>query len=72
MAILAAGPVMDRWANWAAGLWRSAAACLTVTILLGAFSLLAPKPSGSSTNDLSQAFENTMLVAVNQDADTAW
>lgn len=72
MALLGNRPVMDRWGLWAAGLWRSAVACLAVAIVLGAFTLLAPQPPSASSNDLSQAFENTMLVAVDQDTDSAW
>ena len=56
---------------WAHALWRSAAACLGLAILLGAWSLLAP-PRAAPRPDLSQQFEQTILAAVNQDTETLW
>ena len=67
-ALLQQQPAPDRWALWARALWRSAVACLAVMVLLGAFSLFAPGPAGASS-ELSEDFENTMLAAVEQDAD---
>jgi len=65
MARLAVGGLPDHWAQWSRALWRGAAACVAVTLLLSAWSLLYT--SSASTNDLSQQFENTLLAAVDQD-----
>jgi len=73
MARLAALPVLDGWALWGRALWRAAAPCVAVMLLLGAWSLFAPTTTPSS-NDLSQDLENTLLAAVDQDqsADSTW
>ena len=71
MALLAVRPVVDQWALWSRALWRSAAACLAVTLLLSALSLFLPA-SPKSPGDLSQDFERTMLVAVDQDGGSSW
>lgn len=70
-ALLAAQPVLDRWALWSRALWRGAAVCLAVMFLLGAGLLFLPKNS-SSSGDLSQEFENTMLASAHQDANNNW
>lgn len=64
-------PGFDGLALWAGALWRAAAACVAIVILLGALSLFIPSDSNgsNSANDLSQAFENTMLASVDQDTD---
>jgi hypothetical protein len=66
VARLASRPLPDRWAQWAAALWRAAAACVLVTLLCSAWSLYSSKPS-APTADLSQQFENTLIAAVDQD-----
>ena len=72
-ALLAAQPAVDGWALWARALWRAAAPCVAIMLLLGAWSLLAPQHSAPA-NDLSQDLEQTLLAAVDQDqpADSAW
>jgi len=63
-ARLAARAVVDYWAQWSRGLWRSAVPCAALALLCGAWFLLhqdAPAPG-----DLSQDFENTLLASVNQ------
>jgi hypothetical protein len=67
MARIAALPALDEWALWARALWRSAGACITLALFLGAASLLSPPASESV--DLSQAFEKTMLAAVDPEND---
>jgi len=69
MACIASAPALDEWALWARALWRSAGACLTLALFLGVFSLLTP-PAADSV-DLSQAFERTMLAAVDLENDYA-
>lgn len=61
---------LDDWALWARALWRAAGTCAAVALLLGAVSLLTPKNNVTNpSNDLSQAFESTLLAAVGQDTD---
>jgi hypothetical protein len=73
MARLAARPAMDDWALWARALWRAAAPCMAITLLLGAWSFFTP-PSSTPANDLSQELEKTLLAAVDQDqtTDSTW
>jgi len=69
-ALLAARPALDCWAMWSRALWRGAAGCLVVALLLGAGSLFLPHKGAS--DDLSQAFENTMLASSDQSTDNNW
>ena len=62
MARLAERAGMDHWVLWARGLWRAAAACVTVAVVLGAVSLCLPARTDTA-NDLSQDFENTLLAS---------
>ena len=73
MARLAARPVVDDWALWARALWRAAAPCVAIMLLLGAWSLYASR-SSAPANDLSQELEQTLLAAVDQDqaTDSIW
>jgi hypothetical protein len=73
MARLVARPVVDDWALWGRALWRAAAPCVAIMLLLGAWSFFAP-PTSASANDLSQELEQTLLAAVDQDqtADSTW
>ncbi len=71
MARLRRVPVLDVWALWARGLWRAAAPCVGIMVLLSAWSLLAPGPKPAATNDLSQELENTVLAAADQEAPAA-
>ena len=66
MARLTVQPLLDVWALWARALWRAAAPCVAVMLVLGAWSLFTPaKPPPPS--DLSQDLENTLLATVDQD-----
>ena len=69
MARLAARPVTDDWGFWARALWRAAAPCVAITLLLGAWSFFTPQ-SSTSANDVSQELEKTLLAAVDQDQST--
>jgi hypothetical protein len=66
LACLAAQPILDRWELWGRALWRAAAPCIAIMLLLGAWSLFAPQPN-TPANDLSQQFEQTLLAAVDQE-----
>jgi hypothetical protein len=72
MARLRAVPALDDWALWSRALWRAAAPCIAVMLFLSAWSWFAP--GASSSTDLSQEIENTLLAAVDQDqpADSSW
>ena len=72
LARLAARPAVDDWAMWARALWRAAAPCVAITLLLGAWSFFSQ--GSAPVNDLSQDLEQTLLAAVDQDqpADSAW
>jgi hypothetical protein len=63
----------DGWELWGRALWRAAAPCVAIMLLLGAWSLFTPQASAPAT-DLSQDLEQTLLAAVDQDqpADSAW
>jgi len=61
-ALIAARAGADRWVFWARGLWRAAASCVAVAVVLGALSLFTPATPDSS-KDLSQDFENTLLAS---------
>jgi hypothetical protein len=71
MARLAARPALDTWTLWARALWRGAASCIVIMLLLSAWSFLAPKGHGVR-GDLSQDFENAVLAAVDQETDYSW
>ena len=57
---------VDTYALWANALWRAAAPCVAIALLLSAWSVLS-STAGSSNPDLSQEFENTVLAAANVD-----
>jgi hypothetical protein len=73
MARLAARPVVDDWALWAHALWRAAAPCVAIMLLLAAWSFYASRSSAPAT-DVSQELEQTLLAAVDQDqaTDSIW
>ena len=73
MARLPARARLDEWALWSRALWRAAAPCVAVMLLLSAWSFFVPN-TATPSNDLSQDFENTLLAAVDQEppADSSW
>jgi hypothetical protein len=65
---------MDGWAQWAVGLWRAAVPCVIVMLLLSAWSFFSVYPA-STSSDLSQEIDNTILAAVDteqQPSDSTW
>jgi hypothetical protein len=59
---------VDHWSSWAQALWRAAAPCVGVALLLMAWSLLSGSNYAANSNlDLSQDFENTVLAAASMD-----
>jgi hypothetical protein len=65
MALLAARAATDLLGLWVRGLWRAAASCVTIALLLGAWAFFNPAAS-TKADDLSQNFENTLLASVDQ------
>ncbi len=72
MAQLSGRRTLELSAFWARALWRAAASCLAVTLLLSAWSWFAP--TGAQGPDLAQDFESTLLAAADQEtpADSLW
>lgn len=70
MARLAQQPALDAAALWAHGLWRAAAPCVALALLLGAWSFVGSQnnstTSATETVDFAQHFEQTMLAAVEE------
>ena len=69
LACLTVCPRLDHWELWGRALWRAAAPCLAIMLVLGAWSLFGPQRNASAT-DLSQQLEQTLLAAVDQDQPT--
>ena len=66
IARLKAPLVPDHWGLWSQALWRAAAPCVAIMLLLGAWVAFAP-PAVAPAADLSQEFENTLFAAVDQE-----
>jgi hypothetical protein len=64
-ALLAERGARDNLALWVGGLWRAAVSCVAITLLFGAWAVLNPT-TASTTGDLSQNFESTLLASVDQ------
>jgi hypothetical protein len=73
MAHLTGVPRLDLATQWARALWRAAAPCVGVMLLLVAWSFFTPTANAPAT-DYSQDFENTLLAVADQDsaADVIW
>ena len=69
MARLATLPKTDEWVWWGRALWRGAAACATVALLLSAWSFLPI--TGQTTANGPADLEDTVLASVNE-ADVTW
>jgi hypothetical protein len=59
MAKLAAQPVLDAWALWSRFLWRAAAPCVGIMLVLTFWTLLANPPNRPS-DTLAADFERTV------------
>lgn len=68
-ALLAARATGENRVLWVRGLWRAAVSCMAIALMLGAWAFLNPSTSAGAV-DLSQNFENTLLAAVDQSAQT--
>ncbi len=69
MALLAARTLNTNPVLWVRGLWRAAVSCLAIALMLGAWAFFNPTTTANA-GDLSQNFENTLLAAVDQNAQT--
>ncbi len=70
LARLAARPVEDAWGQWGAALWRGAAACVAIAVLLSVWSFSGFNRPHSGGN-LSQDLEHTLLASA-EEADNNW
>jgi len=71
MALIAASPVHDLWAAWARALWYAAAPCVAVMLLFSTWAFVrSAEQKQSSTTDLAQQLDNTLLAAVDQNNDS--
>jgi hypothetical protein len=52
--------------SWVHGLWRAALSCVAIAAICGAWMLFTPASSSSTSEDISQNFENTLLASVDQ------
>ena len=68
-ALLAARATSSSAVLWVRGLWRAAVSCLAIALMLGVWAFFNPATTASA-GDLSQNFENTLLAAVDQNAQT--
>ena len=68
LARLASQPRPDAWAFWTQALWRAAAPCVGIMVLLGAWMYL--DNSRGSPEPLAVALENTMLAALDTPGET--
>jgi hypothetical protein len=69
MAGLAAVPGVDEWLWWTRALWRGAATCAAVTLLVSAWSLLPLSNHGTLKGGAD--LEETVLASVD-DAEVTW
>ena len=76
LARLKEKPALDLAALWARALWRAAAPCVAITLLLGAWSQISVDPAATGLiaedQDLAQHFEQTMLAAVDDSTEESW
>lgn len=67
LANLSARPVADISALWAQALWRAVIPCVAVMVVLAAVSFVPQNTTtASSEEDLSEAFEQTLLASSDQ------
>src|SRR5687768_15612348 len=68
MARLASSQPEDLWSLWGTALWRGAAACLTVALLLAGFAYV--QESTHPATNLSQVYDSTVSSAADQLTDS--
>jgi hypothetical protein len=65
-ALLASRVAAEKMNLWVHGLWRAAVSCVAITVMLGAWAVLNPATTNTTSADLSQNFESTLLASVDQ------
>jgi len=68
MAHLTAPLPLDSWTLWSRALWRAAAPCVAIMLLLGVCTLALP-PAPEVTEDLDHALESAVVNAPDHLAD---
>lgn len=69
MARLARPAMPDTWGLWAQALWRAAAPCIAITLLLTAWSFSSPEVAGTAGEvNLNQEIERAVLASADQEA----
>jgi anti-sigma-K factor RskA len=67
LAQLRAKPAADASTLWARALWRAVIPCVAVMVMLAALAFVpASNPTTTGEEDLSEAFEQTLLAAAAQ------
>jgi hypothetical protein len=66
MARIQALPAPDKWSALSQALWRAAAPCAAVAIMLCAWTVFVPETT-SPTDEFAQHFENTVLAGITSD-----
>jgi hypothetical protein len=61
-ALLKSRPIEDPLSLWARALWRAAAPCAAIMLVLGVWSFLGNQSTTSSTDSFEDQFVDTMLV----------
>ncbi len=70
IALILKGPVQDIWAVWAKALWFAAAPCVAVMLLCSGWAMVESARHPRTTSiDLAQQLDNTLLAAVDQNAE---
>ena len=63
-------PYLDLWALWTRGLWRAAVSCVTVALMVAAWSLFVP-PTPDSEEFTEQDLQLTLMASI-QDEEDGW
>ena len=66
LAHLTVKPVLDLSALWARALWRAAAPCVAVSLLLLGVSSFIGTDASSASDEVSPDLEETMLAVIDQ------
>jgi len=65
--------IVDSVTLWARALWRAAIPCVAISVFLLAWAASTPAPSASTTtDDLGQQLETTLMASVSVDNDYSW
>jgi len=66
MANLKAKPVLYRGALWARALWRAAAPCVAISLLLLCISTFLGRETSPVSQEMAPNLEETMLAVIDQ------